>query len=126
MRKALSAVGRAASEDRELVRHTFALRAYSTEDSAVGQLDRVRLVHIGLAKSLGKFNSAKLLPGLSVIVTLKGIDCALLERFVARMEFLAEEEKLAVFQLDRAVGSGDGNLDRFTPSVSVILRKTDE
>ena len=34
------------------------------------------------------------MPGLSVVGTLKGVDRAVIERFVARMEFLAEEEKL--------------------------------
>ena len=77
------------------MRHALALRAYSSENGAVGKLDCVRFVHICLSKSLGKINSAKLLPGLAVIGALKGVDRALLKRFIARMKFLAKEEKLA-------------------------------
>ena len=40
--------------------------------------------------------------------------------------YVTEEEKLAVFQLDRSVRCRYGDLDSLIPGVSVILRKTDE
>ena len=102
------------------------MRAYSTEDSPVGQLDRVRLVHIRSVKSFGEIDAANLLPSLAVVGTLVNVDRALIQVIVTRMEFLADEKKLAVFKKNRSVRCRNGNLDGFLPGVSVIARKTDE